>query len=188
MSSHHFVKENQEPALFIADADAIPFEKIQELLEWSPTVVVSWNALDAVLAWGIKVDVVVVEEDFTGAARLKLMDHAPVRILGYPSGQKPLDAVFLFLQASRQWYVNVVTNLPDELFDLQANDENMFVVMFCNKLRWSLVKSGKFEKWLPAGTEIVIRNTDQTCDKFGQEHDGIIHLTRPGRFWVGERL
>lgn len=33
MSSHHIVRENQEPALLIADAHAISFEKIQELLE-----------------------------------------------------------------------------------------------------------------------------------------------------------
>ena len=57
MSSHHFVKEDQEPALIIADASAVSFEKIQELLEWSPTVIVMESSLEMVLSWGIKMDV-----------------------------------------------------------------------------------------------------------------------------------
>ena len=58
MSSHHIVKENQEPALLILNTEAIPFEKLQELLEWSPTVIVTESSLEKAVGWGIKIDVV----------------------------------------------------------------------------------------------------------------------------------
>lgn len=54
MSSHHFVKENQEPALLILCTEAIPFEKLQEILEWSPTVITTEGCIEKVLGWGIK--------------------------------------------------------------------------------------------------------------------------------------
>ena len=43
MSSHHFVKEGQEPALLIMDALSLAL--IEPLLEWAPQVIVCENAL-----------------------------------------------------------------------------------------------------------------------------------------------
>ncbi|HYG16495.1 MAG TPA: thiamine diphosphokinase, partial [Bacteroidia bacterium] len=40
MSSHHFVKEKQEPALIIANGEACSRELLGQLLEWQPTVMV----------------------------------------------------------------------------------------------------------------------------------------------------
>ena len=60
MSSHHFVKEGQEPALFILDN--IPFQYAESLLEWVPLVMVADRALENVLHWGIKIDVVLQDE------------------------------------------------------------------------------------------------------------------------------
>lgn len=37
MSSHQVAKEDQEPALVIADAQAVPFTLVQQLLEWNLT-------------------------------------------------------------------------------------------------------------------------------------------------------
>lgn len=57
MSSHHFVKEGQEPALVIANGEACSNELLGQLLEWSPFVVVLDGAIKRVLELGIKVDV-----------------------------------------------------------------------------------------------------------------------------------
>ena len=63
MSSHHIVRENQEPALVIADMSALPVEWPQQLLEWSPTVTVFDSAVEAVRNLGIKLDVVITKPD-----------------------------------------------------------------------------------------------------------------------------
>jgi thiamine pyrophosphokinase len=57
MSSHHIVKEKQEPALIIANGEACSEELLGQLLEWSPFIVVLDQAIYRVLDLGIKVDV-----------------------------------------------------------------------------------------------------------------------------------
>jgi thiamine pyrophosphokinase len=57
MSSHHIVREKQEPALIIANGEACSEELLGQLLEWSPFIVVLDGAIDRVLALHIKVDV-----------------------------------------------------------------------------------------------------------------------------------
>jgi thiamine pyrophosphokinase len=56
MSSHHIVKDKQEPALLIANGEACAVEILHQLLEWSPFVVVLDGAIDRVLELGIKID------------------------------------------------------------------------------------------------------------------------------------
>lgn len=63
MSSHHVVKEAQEPALIIANGESCSSELIGQLLEWSPFIVVLDGALDRVLQLGIKFDVVLGDFD-----------------------------------------------------------------------------------------------------------------------------
>ena len=46
MSSHHFVKEQQEPAVFILDVEGISFDTVAPLLEWSPTLLVVQEAVE----------------------------------------------------------------------------------------------------------------------------------------------
>lgn len=63
MSSHHIIRENQEPALIIANGSACHSELLGQLLEWSPYVVVLDGALHRVLELGIHVDVVIGDFD-----------------------------------------------------------------------------------------------------------------------------
>ena len=57
MSSHHIVRDDQEPALIIANGEACSSELLGQLLEWSPIVIVLDSAIERVLELGIKVDV-----------------------------------------------------------------------------------------------------------------------------------
>ncbi len=56
MSSHHIVREKQEPALIIANGETCSDEMLGQLLEWSPFVVVLDQAIYRGLDRGIKVD------------------------------------------------------------------------------------------------------------------------------------
>ena len=62
MSSHHTVREKQEPALLIADG-IIAWNSLFELLEWSPTVVALDGAARRIMEQGIKVDWVIGDFD-----------------------------------------------------------------------------------------------------------------------------
>jgi thiamine pyrophosphokinase len=61
MSSHHIVRDEQEPALLIANGESCSDELLGQLLEWSPVVVVLDRAVWRVLDRGIKIDVLLGE-------------------------------------------------------------------------------------------------------------------------------
>ena len=75
MSSHHIVREGQEPALIIANGQACSMDLLNQLLEWSPFIVVLDGALSRVLELGIKFDVAL--GDFDGLNIDTLRDQIP---------------------------------------------------------------------------------------------------------------
>src|ERR1700712_5148845 len=56
MSSHHIVREKQEPALLVLGMDSFSDELLGQLLEWSPTVIVTELTAEKINAYGIKID------------------------------------------------------------------------------------------------------------------------------------
>lgn len=63
MSSHHIVRDDQEPALIIANGEACSRELLDELLEWNPLVIVLDSAITRILELGIKIDVLIGDFD-----------------------------------------------------------------------------------------------------------------------------
>lgn len=193
MSSHHVIREDQEPALLIFDAHAIPFEKIQELLEWIPTVIVLAEEVDRVVSWGIKIDVVLTPVAEVTRWREQLIDQVPIRFLSYNAGDDPLLTAFYFLNALKAKAVNcLIRNTKD----LQLIEEfvQLDVEAFIENKRWVWVKSGHFEKWVPAGTELFIepesvrRSMEWRKESLTVAEDGKVTLTHAHSFWVGEFL
>ncbi|MCO4819505.1 MAG: thiamine diphosphokinase [Bacteroidetes bacterium] len=78
MSSHHFVRDKQEPALIIANGDECSNEVLNQLLEWNPFVLVLDGALDRVLMKGIKVDAVIGDFDSLNVNRLSVEDEQQI--------------------------------------------------------------------------------------------------------------
>ncbi|MBC8151855.1 MAG: thiamine diphosphokinase [Bacteroidetes bacterium] len=77
MSSHHIVRDEQEPALLIANGAECDPELMGQLLEWSPTVVVLDSAIWRVLDLDVKVDVLLGDFD-------RDLDLDAVRARQYP--------------------------------------------------------------------------------------------------------
>jgi hypothetical protein len=64
--------------------------------------------------------------------------------------------------------------------------------VFVDNKRWSRVKSGRFEKWLPVGVVLQIF-PEQACSeiadgKFIVERDGVVALQGKQVLWVGEEV
>ena len=196
MSSHHFVKEGQEPALLIIDR--ITFTSIEPLLEWAPLVMVEESLLDNVLGWGIKIDVALVRPESIELTRQKLLLQAPVKILSHHAGDDPIRTALYFLISLKQSSVNITGSWTPELVAL-AEDflPRISISLIDNNLKWSGRLSGSFEKWLPAGTEfhvrsqhrpVVIEGVRETGSAFQTTSDGVVKLRFDGPFWVGETL
>jgi thiamine pyrophosphokinase len=148
MSSHHIVREDQEPALLILNAHAIPFDKIQELLEWMPTVLVAKSEIETVLSWGIKVDVFIAPADEVNDWEIKLADQFPIKIISLDSDQDLLTTAFNFLMISKVKAINCLLQAKDQLTKLELHPQ-VDIEAFVEGKRWSWIKSGKFENGWP---------------------------------------
>jgi thiamine pyrophosphokinase len=81
MSSHHIVRDDQEPALIIANGAACSDELLGQLLEWSPLVVVLDSAMERVVELGIKVDVLLGDFDRGFDANYYKVTHYPIEMI-----------------------------------------------------------------------------------------------------------
>jgi hypothetical protein len=196
MSSHHFVKEGQEPALILTDN--IESDHIMSLLEWAPLVVVFENALDVALQWGFKTDVVVARQASLDVVTEKVAHQAPVKIISCLSEAEFMETTLALLISLQQRQVNIATENPEVYFELMGKYADRLEVSLVDEhIKWSLIPSGKFQKWFPGGTEILIRSNFDFQTSVGIpgsrkelkiREDGIVSVNSAGIFWVGEFL
>ncbi len=178
--------------MLIANPTAISFEKIQELLEWSPTVVVDAKAIPIVLGWGIKIDVVLCLEGQQEALAASLVDQVPIRFITFAEEMNILSVGHDFLRTSNYKAVNV---LVEQLADLEVIQRftSIDVEVFLDQKRLVYIESGKFEKWLPKGSRLSIYPIVQTTSINLNQHltsiqDGKVKLESASPFWIGEEL
>lgn len=81
MSSHHTIREDQEPALIVANGEECSDKLLYELLEWSPHVMVLDGALDRVIQKKIKFDTVLGDFDSVQNIEQKISDYQPVNVV-----------------------------------------------------------------------------------------------------------
>ena len=87
MSSHHIIRDKQEPALIIANGEECSMDLLEQLLEWSPTVVVLDGAIQRVIDLGIKVDVWLGDFDHASNHSHEF-DHYPLKKIHTPDQHK----------------------------------------------------------------------------------------------------
>ena len=193
MSSHHIVKENQEPALLILNTEAIRFEKIQELLEWSPTVVVTEACLEKVLGWGIKIDIVLAPAERIQSLTQTLHHQVPIQFIPFKDESETITRVIKFLEAGNQKAVNVLANSWADFEKLAI--ANLDCELFFEGKRWSFAKDGRFRKWYERDTQLyVYPNSVQFSSITGAskslrtENNGIVQLETVYRFGLEKKF
>jgi hypothetical protein len=148
MSSHHIVREKQEPALYIHQIDHFDEEYLGQLLEWSPTLLVSANAYEKTLSLGLKVDVVIGD-----VTNLSLQENTKAIFEATESVQTAVK----YLIAEQYPAVNIIADEAkfDELTDFfpQIN-----MVLFTPTSKSYPIKTG-FKVWKPAGTIFKINSS-----------------------------
>ena len=109
MSSHHIVRDEQEPALIIANGQSCNFELMGQLLEWSPVVIVLDGAIHRVLELGIKIDVVLGDFDKTENWEELLANQQPIEVVHTPDQNKTdLEKGLDYLLAKGHKAVNIL--------------------------------------------------------------------------------
>ena len=162
MSSHHIIRDKQEPALIIANGEACSMDLLEQLLEWSPTVVVLDGALDRVISLGIKVDVWLGDFDHLPKPAMDL-DAYPLKKVFVPDQDKTdLEKAFEYLLAEGYPAVNVVWSTGRRM-DHTLNNFHSLVrygrqikIVFFDDFSTTYLLPTHFEKWYPAGTPLSL--------------------------------
>lgn len=163
MSSHHIVKDKQEPALIIANGEECNQELMGQLLEWQPTVMVLDGALDRVLPLGIKIDIVLGDFDRITHLDEKLKDQQPVQIVHTPDQNKTdLEKGIEHFIALGYPAVNIIWATGLRADHTIANITNLVkfkskinLVMWDNYSKIFPLK-GHFEKWYAKGSPLSL--------------------------------
>lgn len=152
MSSHHVVRDEQEPAILIDDPFALRLEFVELLLEWSPTVIVTANALEEVLHWGIKIDVVLAHQTQVEKLKSRLKNQQPVELYAFET-KDLLNAGFVFLLDMNRKAVNVMADIfqTQVLDQIRQLSKELEVVLFYNDQKWIYAHRGYFQKWVASG-------------------------------------
>lgn len=202
MSSHHIVRDDQEPALIIANGAACSEELLGQLLEWSPLVIVLDSAIERVLELGIKVDVLLGDFDRGFEPSHYKESQYPIEIVHTPNQDKTdLEKAFDYLIERKIPAVNVVwatgkradhtiTNITNivryrDLLKIVILDDNSKIYLLQNK----------FEKWytknsiislIPIGEVAEIQSTnlfyplDNLSLKIGYKSGSSNHVKEDG--------
>ena len=144
MSSHHIVRENQEPALLIQDFQALNSEYLGQILEWSPTILSDDNNADFLISEGIKIDILFTEEE-------RYFPQEDTKIIFIQ--QNYLHDAINYLIAHNYKAVNILVDRIDE--QLQQYADKINIVLFCQGVRYVFVRSF-FEKWKPKDNIVYI--------------------------------
>jgi thiamine pyrophosphokinase len=171
MSSHHIVRDDQEPALIIANGQECSTELLGQLLEWSPIVVVLDNAIDRVLQLDIKVDVLLGDFDDDFNPESYLDKQFPLEIVHTPNQDKTdLEKAFDYLIEKGHKAVNVVWATGKRADHTITNITN--IVAYRNKLKIVILDDhskifllpNKFEKWYTKKTPISLIPIGEVID------------------------
>jgi thiamine pyrophosphokinase len=159
MSSHHIVRDDQEPALIIANGEACGSELLGQLLEWSPIVIVLDSAIERVLELGIKVDVLLGDFDRGLDVNYYKEKQYPLEIVYAPNQDKTdLEKAFDYLIEKGHKAVNVIWATGKRADHTITNLTN--IVAYRNLLKIVILDDHSkvyllpetFEKWYTANT------------------------------------
>lgn len=163
MSSHHIVRDDQEPALIIANGATCNDELLGQLLEWSPLVIVLDSAIERVVARNIKVDVLLGDFDRGFNPEEFVKSQYPIEIIHAPDQDKTdLEKAFEYLIQRKIPAANVIWATGKRADHTMSNLTNMVryrdslkVVIHDDHSKIYLLPRS-FQKWYPAGTIISL--------------------------------
>lgn len=163
MSSHHIVRDEQEPALIIANGQSCSFELMGQLLEWSPVVMVLDGAIHRVLELGIKLDIVLGDFDKTENWDELLDNQQPVEVIHTPDQNKTdLEKGLDFLIAKGHKAVNILwatgkraDHHINNLSTLAKYKDQITIVMLDDHSRIFNLPN-QFTKWYTANQNISL--------------------------------
>ncbi len=173
MSSHHIIRENQEPALVLVSP--IRSEILNQLLEWSPKIFCNQAILDWVIDSGFKIDVIFGAADLREECLEKMEYQMPISFISFENDWENLFGII------QNQTVHIASNEEFNLNDFNANKE---IVRYSDDFKEYRIK-GEWKKWKNKGDKIQldskgilnIENLQMTDSSFEVLEDGMVKVS-----------
>ncbi len=175
MSSHHVVKENQEPALLFWDIQSIAYHSFADLLEWNPQLIAFEKDTMVLEGWQLVADTILTRDT--------LLDNS--------HGLVPIDPdnhmleILQFLAKKKFSHVNILSSKPLHTMHLieQIHCNIGSNILSENSIFYQI--SPGFSKWFSAGT-FKIHQQDQPITTCILEEDTLWHYKGKQKAWLEE--
>lgn len=182
MSSHHVVREGQEPALYIYEFQAEDLSLVEALLEWSPTLFVHESQLRNAILQQFHWDIIVGNKAIDLLHTKSIADDELARALKETSN----TAITILMQsiADMKLFHKIA-----EQFDLK---------IIAEARQWYHIS--EYQKWFPAHTSLYFMNIhandikeefrliDTNIYEYTIPEDGQYRFKLTKSTWIGEKF
>ncbi|MCX2744635.1 hypothetical protein OO013_12200 [Mangrovivirga sp. M17] len=187
MSSHHVIREGQEPAIYLRNSSSVILKVLHNLLEWSPYLIVNSDTLVFCKDHGIKPDAIVCETENEVDFFIEIIPHLDTL--------NDLDQIKKWLK-SRNCDQLLIFEDMNNLKQLISTDP-LFGVIDRN-IKYSMIRE-RILKWFPEGQKLFLVNTESkqnmeftNLKKNNQAliviNTGLVNIHSNNPFYLGELL
>ncbi len=193
MSSHHFVKEKQEPALFIHSEQGLDLELLGQLLEWSPFVIADEHVLYYLNHEPIKIDVVLQQNLSDEEIEEWTANQSDLVILKVSSTENKLMAVLQYLEKEQHKALSLLACSDEQIQKLQGISTNIDIIQYADDYKGFFMMHD-FKKWKvkDAVFEIFAETVETKNLVYCNHHtwkvlnDGLVEITLNKKTYIKE--
>ena len=180
MSSHHIVRDDQEPAILIDTLESSSFEIILPLLEWSPIVIATEHTYEKLLSLDIKIDVIFWKENKGLILKNMERQNEFCALVNYST--ELLKSVLIWLKDQGHYALNFFGNdFDNEIQNLQKQQDFInTLVVFKGRFKYVLSSKSPFEKWIPKGIEISVPSDIINYENLYESKEGLYQVMEDG--------
>jgi thiamine pyrophosphokinase len=151
MSSHHFVKEKQEPALLILSDTSFDKSVLEQLLEWSPIVIVEDKCLMQLNHEPIKIDYVLQTNLDLLEIESWISFQDNVRIINSSNTENKITFLINILEQEDNQALSIIGHDVEQEQILKNYESKMNIIFYSNEYK-TYTKFEHFKKWKEAGS------------------------------------
>jgi hypothetical protein len=178
MSSHHIVREHQEPALIIwSGLELLSSETLDGLLEWSPLIMVYAPMLKTVIRKGLKLDIVLGTESELFDWKEELENQQPLEKFYLKGNHHEIDCLMKYVSVRGIKQANLILDDPHSAQSFLFSEVE-FVFYTQNKRGITIAPGGNFQKWLMPGQHFFTKPEESLkIDSPISGNNTVIHTT-----------
>jgi thiamine pyrophosphokinase len=155
MSSHHFVKEKQEPALYIHSEKFLNTELLGQLLEWCPFVIVDEHALYILNHEPIKIDLVIQQLLSDSEISEWTANQPNIKIIKLDETEDKLLSLLQYLEKENHFAISLLACSDEHFKIIQTNNFNLDIIQYTEQYKGFFIDR-TFKKWKEKDSEFEI--------------------------------